>query len=255
MNVALYGTPRRWAMTERGRADLSRSAEQISIGASSLRWDGDALHIDIDEPTVPLPSRLKGRVTVRPRGLPSRGFCLDRAKRHRWRPIGPLSDVEVSFDTPALTWRGTGYFDTNEGDEPLEAGFKSWTWSRFDMGDHARVFYDVIERDGFTHGLSLRCEEAAITDAEPHPFQPLPKTLWGLPRIVPGAAGTTSQLLRPLEDAPFYNRSAIASSVDGRSAKGVHESLDLRRLTSPIVRFMVPFRMFRRTKRAKPTGA
>ena len=122
-------------MTERGRTSLDRTASRIAIGPSSMVWDGEALTITVDEVTAPLPSRLRGRIILRPRVLNTRRFDLDAGGRHRWQPIGPLGDVSLEFDKPALRWKGTGYFDTNDGDEPLEAAFKSWTWSRFDMGD------------------------------------------------------------------------------------------------------------------------
>jgi carotenoid 1,2-hydratase len=56
LNVALYGRPGRWAMTERGRGALGAEASALAIGPSSLRWDGNGLTIAIDEVTVPLPS-------------------------------------------------------------------------------------------------------------------------------------------------------------------------------------------------------
>ena len=247
MNVALYGKPHRWAMTERGRGGLRRDAERIAIGASAMRWDGGALHITIDETTVPVPSSLRGRVTVRPRALSRRRFELDAAGRHRWQPIGPLSDVTVAFEAPALSWTGTGYFDTNDGDEPLEAAFQSWTWSRFDMGSHARIFYDVVERGGSPRHLSLDVGLDGATDGPPAPRRALPTTRWGIGREVPCGEAGEPRLLHTMESAPFYARSAITSRIDGADVTGVHETLSLSRLVSPPVRLMVPFRMFRRS--------
>ncbi len=66
LNVALYGRPKRWAMTERGRHAVYRDATQLRIGPSLLHWDGDALAIDIDEVTAPLPARIRGTVRVHP---------------------------------------------------------------------------------------------------------------------------------------------------------------------------------------------
>mgnify|MGYP000753538193 CR=1 FL=1 len=56
LNVALYG-PRgkRWAMTERGRGAVQRTATSLSIGPSQMRWDRDELTIEIDERSAPLP--------------------------------------------------------------------------------------------------------------------------------------------------------------------------------------------------------
>ena len=246
MNVALDGKPARWAMTERGRASLSRSSNRIAIGASGMAWDGEALTIAVDELTVPMPTRLRGRIVVRPRGLGTRRFDLDAAGRHRWQPIGPLSDVSVTFERPELSWQGTGYFDTNDGDEPLEAAFRSWTWSRFDSGAGARIFYDVVDLGGVERRLSLAATSDAVSDATSLAFQPLPTTIWGVARAAPCDSGATPTLLRTMENAPFYARSSIRSRIDGADVTGVHESLSLTRATSPIVRAMLPFKMFRR---------
>lgn len=218
----------------------------IAIGASAMRWDGEALAITIDETTVPLPSRLRGRVVVRPRAVADQTFALDAAGRHRWRPIGPLSDVSAEFESPNLSWRGTGYFDTNDCDEPLEAAFRSWTWTRFDMGTHARIFYDVVERDGTTRDLSLDVRDGLVTRRPPTPYGSVPTTRWGVTRAVPCDPGDQPTLVGTMESAPFYARSAIRSRIDGVEADGVHENLLLDRLVSPPVRLMVPFKMGRR---------
>ena len=246
MNVALYGRPGRWAMTERGRGALSRDAEHIAIGPSAMVWDGTALTITIDERNVPFPGRLRGEVIVRPRGLTSVGYTLDTAGRHRWRPLAPLCDVEMRFTKPALAWRGTGYLDTNEGDEPLEAGFQSWTWTRYDGGDRARIFYDIVQADGRTRGLALSIEDGAVTPTVEAYYQPLPKTGWRIARTVPCEPAARPELVRTLENAPFYARSAVRGRIDGVAMTGVHETLSLPRLVSPPVRLMVPFRMPRR---------
>lgn len=243
MNVALYGKPTRWAMTERGRGALARDAASLRIGPSAMRWDGAALTITIDETTVPIPGKLRGEIVVRPRGLNPTGFTLDAAGRHRWQPLAPLSDVEVRFDAPALRWRGSGYFDTNEGDEPLEAGFRSWTWTRFDAGDGARIFYDVVEMSGAERGLALAIADGGVTPIASVPYRALPTTAWGIARAVPCEPGGTPQVRRSLENAPFYSRSEISARIDGREMNGVHETLSLPRLVNPAVRFMVPFRM------------
>ncbi len=251
MNVALYGKPRRWAMTERGAGSLARDVQNIAIGASAMRWDGEALTITLDETTVPIPSRLRGTVVITPRAVSTRRFDLDASGRHRWQPIGALSDVTVALDAPALSWRGTGYLDTNDGDEPLEDAFRSWTWTRFDMGDHARIFYDVVARDGTPRGLSLSARVGGVETAAALPLQTLAASRWGIHRAVPCEAGSHATVVESLEDTPFYARAAVRSRIDGVDVLGVHESLSLRRLTSPAVRLMLPFKMFRRAGRPK----
>lgn len=255
MNVALYGKPRAWAMTERGRHDLARDAASIVIGGSAMRWDGAALRIAIDERTVPWGRRLRGEVVVRPRGLTRVGFTLDPDGRHRWRPLAPLCDVEARFDAPALAWRGTGYLDANEGDEPLEAGFRSWTWTRYDAGERARIFYDTVAADGRERGLALSIADGEVTHSVQGYYQPLPTTGWRIARAVPCEPAGAPVLLQTLENAPFYARSAVRARIDGAEVAGVHETLSLARLVSPEVRFMVPFRMPRRAARSRRDGA
>jgi carotenoid 1,2-hydratase len=65
-------------------------------------------------------------------------------------------------------------------------------------------------------------------------------------RPVRADAGHAPRLIRTLEDAPFYSRSDVAARQNGQMARIVHESLDLDRLVSPIVKAMLPFRMPRR---------
>ncbi|WP_368669914.1 hypothetical protein [Beijerinckia sp. L45] len=248
MNVALYGRPARWAMTERGRTSLRRSADRLEIGASAMQWDGATLTIGIEEVTAPLPSRLRGTVMVRPKALTGAVFNLDARARHRWQPIAPLCDVTVDLQRPGLRWRGSGYFDHNAGDEPLDAAFRSWTWSRFDRGDHARIFYDVVEKNGAERSLSLRADASgAVEPGAPIHYRPLPNGLWGVKRSAPTDGSIAPVLVRSMEDAPFYTRSTIRSGIDRAQATGVHESLSLTRATAPIVRMMLPFRMPRRS--------
>jgi len=64
LNVALYGDVRRWTMTERGRTRLHTDATQMVVGPSALTWRDDRLTFDINEVTMPIPSRLRGTVRV-----------------------------------------------------------------------------------------------------------------------------------------------------------------------------------------------
>ena len=247
MNVALDGKPRRWAMTERSRAALRRDQSEVAIGASTMRWVGDHLEITIDEPTVPLPGRIRGRVTVTPRVRGTRSFALDSAGRHLWQPIAPLSDVTASFEAPELSWTGTGYFDTNRGVEPLEAAFRSWTWTRFEMPEGARIVYDVTERSGAVRPLSLAVDGEGIRVTPAPAMQVLPRTSWGVERLVPCDEGAIATQTRMMENAPFYARTGVASTLDGQRLSGVNENLSLSRVANPVVRLMLPFKMFRRS--------
>ncbi len=243
VNVVLYGRPGSWAMTERPRGSVRRDATSLTIGPSSLHWDGTTLTIRVAEVTSPLPSRLSGTIRVRPAGITPGPFTLDAEGRHRWWPLSPASRIEVAFDRPSLRWSGDAYFDTNDGDVPLEDSFRSWTWSRSTLKRGAAILYDVERRDGSRQDLSLRFDP----DGTPRAIEPpvparLPPTLWRLPRATRSDDGTAS-VLRRFEDAPFYSRSLLSARICGEAVRPVHEALDLDRFTHPLVRLMLPFRM------------
>jgi carotenoid 1,2-hydratase len=249
LNVGLYG-PRahRWAMTERSRRHVERTADRFVVGPSALDWDGTRLKIAIDEWTVPIPGRLRGTVTVYPETLGRASWRLDAAGRHAWTPFAPRARVEVDLSEPALRWRGTGYLDSNAGDEPLERGFARWTWSRADLGDGAAVLYDVECRDGSASSLALHfaADGSAAEFAAP-PVAPLPRAAWWrMPRATRSEHGRAPRVVATFEDTPFYARSLVESRLFGRRALSVHESLALDRFASPVVQAMLPFRMPRR---------
>ena len=245
LNVALYGAQGgRWAMTERGRAAVSRSATRLKIGPSAMAWDGSALVIRIDEITAPWPSRLHGTVRVRPLVENSRVFALDAAGRHRWQPIAPLARVEVTLDRPARRWSGTGYFDTNDGDAPLEADFSRWDWCRAAHPDGATVLYNTFRRDGGTAALALSFAAGRdVEERDPPPVAMLPATRWGVGRQTRADAGHAARVARTLTDAPFYARSVVETRLFGRDVTALHESLSLDRFRKPWVQMMLPFRM------------
>lgn len=253
MNVALYGATRnRWAMTERGRADLSRSESRLHIGPSSVHWDGESLRLDIDEWTTPLPSRVRGALTLRPQAINTRAYALDHQNRHHWRPIAPRARIEVSFDGGGLSWSGDAYLDNNWGEEPLERGFRHWQWSRAHTDEGTHILYDIAPRNGANRWLGLRFDETgAATEIAPQAPASLPGTFWRVSRATRAAAGSAPGLVRTLEDTPFYARSQLLGEINGAVADIMHESLSLDRFRSPVVRAMLPFRMPRITGRRR----
>ena len=244
MNVALY-RPRgsRWAMTERDSAAVDVTPTELTIGPSQMRWDGDALVISIDETTCPLPTRLRGTIKLVPQALNRRAFALDAAGRHQWWPIAPKARIEVDMINPSLRWSGAGYFDCNRGTEPLEAGFKSWNWCYARLKEGPAIFYDVTRRDGSKYAVAACCDASGtLVDLEPPPIGELARTLWRMPRATHADRGSQPRVLRTLEDAPFYSRSVVQSRIFGEETVGMHESLCLERLSSKLVRLMIPFR-------------
>lgn len=247
INVALYGPRGRWAMTERQSAALTRNASTLSIGPSTISWDGSALTIEIDEIGAPLPRRIRGRVRVEPSATTETGFELDPDGRHVWWPIAPVSHVIVSLDQPSLSWSGHGYVDTNAGSEPLEEGFLCWDWSRADTDFGATILYDATLPDGSTRSLALGFDRNGTFDEfDPPSRVKLPGTLWRIKRSTRSDDGIPATVVKTLEDTPFYARSLVNARLAGANVTAFHESLDLRRFSRNWVRVLLPFRMPRR---------
>ncbi|WP_235679342.1 hydratase [Aquibium microcysteis] len=232
-------------MTERGAGALARTPDQLTVGPSRMRWDGGKLVIEIEERAFPLPRRMAGRVVVDPGPLFGTVHALDADGLHRWRPVAPLARAAVSFDDPRLAWSGSAYVDMNAGDEPIENGFRSWTWSRTAVAGETTIFYDVETRRGGERGLALSYRaDGSIGQAARPPVRPLPGTLWRVARSLRSAQAPSG--IRTFEDTPFYTRTGCIAGEPGRAGPTVCESVDLDRFASPWVRMLLPFRMPRR---------
>lgn len=248
LNVSLNG-PRgaAWAMTERGRATVARDAQTLVIGPSALHWDGACLTIDINEVSAPLPFPVRGQVRVYPAHIGTTGFHLDPAGRHRWHPVAPRARVELAMVTPGISWNGSGYFDSNFGEESLEDGFVDWHWSRAHLARDVAVLYEGTRRSGQPFELALRMDRAGNwEDVVPPPSATLQRSAWGISRITRADRGARPRVTRTWIDAPFYARSALETTLFGERAHAVHESLSLNRFRTPLVQMMLPFRMPRR---------
>ncbi len=212
-----------------------------------MSWDGTRLTIRIDEVTAPIPSRVRGSVTLHPAALVGQRFELDAAGRHVWQPIAPNARVEVRLDSPGLAWSGDGYLDHNAGSRPLEDDFRHWHWSRGAGRDGALILYDVTRRDGSPYELALRIDGAGrVEPVEMPPPAHLPRGFWGVGRTTRCAPEGAARVRQTLEDGPFYARSVIETKLAGETVEAVHESLSLDRFRTPIVQAMLPFRMPRR---------
>ncbi len=230
-------------MTERNRSVVGRTPDCLSIGPSALAWNGNALEISLDEVTPLIPKRIKGIVRVIPSAMTEGEFALDGRGRHQWWPIAPAARIEVQLEKPDLKWSGSGYLDTNFGSEPLEDGFSNWDWSRAATRNGAAVLYDVTEKSGQRKSLALAIDHAgSVTRIESPPDVRLPRTTWGVSRRTQAENGE-AEVLKTLENTPFYARSILASRLGGERVASVHESLSLTRFSSPVVKMMLPFRM------------
>lgn len=175
-------------------------------------WQQDALTITIDEVANPLPRRVRGTVTVRPR----------------------------------LHWRGQAYIDSNEGDEPVTEAFDEWDWQRARTADgRTLVVYDVRPRTGGERLIAARFgADGSAEPFEPPPRHALPTTGWRIHRQSRGER--PGEVLHTLEDTPFYARSLLRARLLGEDVAAMHETLDVRRFDSAWVQALLPFRMPRR---------
>ena len=231
-------------MTERGRRALRLEEDALAVGRSSLRVEGDTIVVEVDERCAPIPRRVRGRITLRAPALAYEHYAIDRAGEHRWCPLAPSAPIEVEMDAPSLSWSGTGYFDMNWGERPLEETFEHWNWMRVDLGEgRSAIVYETTERDGEGPQLALLGEADGRVSRIPAPTRhPLPAPFWRVARTGWADAGEP-QVRRTLEDTPFYTRTELATTMLGAPRTAIHESLSLRRLRQPIVKLMLPFRM------------
>jgi carotenoid 1,2-hydratase len=250
MNVALYGAGRhRWAFTEHARKSVRCEADSLTVGRSQVSWNGTCLTCRIDEIAVPLPFRIRGTIRLYPEGVTRFALALGEHGLHWWQPIIPRGRVEVDMEQPALSWRGTGYLDTNDGATPLDEGFRSWTRLRAHTSTGATVIYDVVPTSGLQIVHALRFTPSGnVQQFTAPPRIALSSTGWRIDRETRADVGSTPVVVETLEDAPFYARTLLDMQLSGERVTAIHESLSLDRFRSGWVRTLLPIRM-RRSRR------
>jgi carotenoid 1,2-hydratase len=210
-----------------------------------MRWEEGSLVIDIDEVTVPIPSRLKGTVRLTPSAICGHEVALDAEGLHVWRPVAPFSAIEARFEKPGLSWSGIGYHDSNWGAVPLEDSFESWVWSRAAKKDGAAIIYDTVLRGGATSAFAIEIgADGSLREGTVPPRRGMETTFWRMKRHM--RADADFRVVSLLEDSPFYARTLLRVRTEEGDADAFHESLSLERFRNPVVQAMLPFRMPRR---------
>ena len=172
-----------------------------------------------------------------------------RTGRHRWSPVAPGARIEVEMDSGRnCHGQGHAYFDTNDGDEPLEEGFSGWHWCRAPTG--ARGGPSSITAPASR--MAARSARLCITTmrrARPRRSTAPPEAVtwggasWGVARATRADSGCGAACdSRSLEDTPFYARSVIDTRIGGRPLRAVHESLSMDRFVAPWVQVLLPFK-------------
>jgi len=234
-------------MTERGRGAVERDERNLAIGPSAVRWDGGALEITIEERDKrlfnPVRRPVRGKVRVIPEALNPAAFALDPASNHIWHCLAPCARIEVEMAEPGVSWQGRAYLDHNRGREPLEHGFNTWHWSRAHLKEGALVCYEGERADGSLFASALKFGADGLPQpVDLPPIADLPRSKWGIARATRSDIGV-ARVRRTWEDTPFYARSELASRFAGEEVVAVQESLDMQRFASPLVQFMLPYRM------------
>lgn len=248
INVATYGPGGRFTMTDRGRNALRQTPDSLTIGPSSMHWKDGQLVINIDEvSSPPLISRVRGTITVTPSAITDVELPLTPDGAHIWRPFGPSSRINVDLQAKGWQFDGHGYFDANFGTRPLEDDFSYWTWGRFPTRDGATCFYDATRRDGtaLNAAMAFQPDGSARQIAAPD-NAPMKRSLWALRRETRADAGCVPRQIKPMLDAPFYNRSVVETQINGEVVQGVHEAVDLNRYQSKLLKPMLACRVPRR---------
>jgi carotenoid 1,2-hydratase len=124
-------------------------------------------------------------------------------------------------------------------------------WMRAPLADGSTVVaYDVQQRGGRADRLLATrfWPDGRHAAVELPPAQPLQPTGWRIQRSVrhDATSGGLPQVLRTLEDTPFYARSVVRTQLCGQTVDAMHETLSATRFASPVVQALLPFRMPRR---------
>ena len=249
INVATYGPGGRFTMTDRGQSALRQTASRLEVGPSMMRWEKDALIIDVNEVSAPpFLTRIRGQITVTPAALTSVELPLTTDGAHVWRPFAPRARISVDIDRPGWQWDGEGYFDANFGTRALEEDFAYWTWGRFPTGEGATCFYDAERLDGSALAAAFSFgRDGTASAADLPPKARMRRSLWAVKRETRADEGYEPRQVQNMLDAPFYSRSAVRTRLGGVETVGVHEALDLVRFRSPWLKPMLAVRVPRRS--------
>ena len=174
-------------MTDRGRSALRQSEHSFTVGPSSLVWDPteQTLTINVNEiSSPPVISRVRGKITLRPKSITNVELPLTPSGTHIWRPFAPTADIDADLEAKGWQWSGHGYFDANFGTRALEQDFNYWTWGRYPISTGTQCFYDLELRNGETamHAADFNLAGEATEISTAPPIKRFRNSLWAVRR-------------------------------------------------------------------------
>ena len=248
--VAQLGQRELWCFNEVSPTThlIERAPQEMRIGQSELSQGVDHLTVQLNERTQPFFQRMtpqaRGRLHFIPSARPNASIPLNKSDRHRWYGLAPHGRIQVELSSPSLRFEGNAYHDGNAGREPIEDGFKYWTWRREERPEGTAVLYDLVERDGSQNANSFLFTRGGEVAAYHAPQQAhLSRGLWGIERTTRAPEKTPVKLHATLVDSPFYTRDILEIGEEGNRSFSVHEALDLDRLKRRWVRFLMGFKI------------
>jgi carotenoid 1,2-hydratase len=247
VNVALYGAGTGgWAFTHYGRRAVSFEPCELVLAGNHFVWTPQNFTCRIREQGAPWPASLRGVVTLQTAAHSPMRIPLTPDGRHVWQALIPCGRVAVEFDRPSLRWEGNGYLDSNYGSVPIHQGFRRWSWLRAHGRDSTRIVYDVVPRDTPASSYALKYAAGRWQElAGPVRNAAAQASGWHVARAIAADPGTQPQVIKTLENAPFYVRSLVRTTLEDEPLTAMHESLSLERFQSVWVRSLLPFRIRR----------
>ncbi|MEM8804228.1 MAG: carotenoid 1,2-hydratase, partial [Pseudomonadota bacterium] len=108
-------------------------------------------------------------------------------------------------------------------------------------------FYDATRRDGSSLEAAISFDaNGEATKVKAPPKATMKRSLWAVKRQTRADPGYKPHQVKPMLDAPFYNRAMVRTKLDGQETTGVYEALNLRRYRGPWLMPMIALRVPRR---------
>lgn len=259
INLALYDRQKQvaWVFSEYPQDELVVAHPDLDVriaGSRVHRQADGSYEITVEDDDFVAGKRITLRASFRPIAPPLElnAPSLDERGRHFWGSPAPSCEVHVECPSVGWDWKGHGYHDVNHGKEPLHSGFLHWSWGRANVTGKTQVFYDAVDIEGrrsrriHSDGVWLGEDGNDTLDRSLSPWLLNVPTRWRAP-------GLKVDEKRRWESSPFYARGVSTFESPSGQAEGVSEHVDLQRFASPVVRWMLRYRIYRRPGRgARP---